>query len=1615
MPKRTPLNITAFEADQRRTVENIYDIISELTTEDLVERKVISLITGGSGGSSVASLGDLNDVLFSSKTAGDILRYNGTNWVNSTTFTVPMTFNDYLDLDQITPPSGPGTTTLRLYNADEGGFSVLRYVNSSAIDFQISRDTVHIARNNSGATITAGSAVYITGSNGNYPTIDLADASDPSTMPFFGLAVQDIADNSFGEILTQGDLTGLDTSSFIDGDLLYVSDSTPGTLTTTVPTGNSVPQVAGTVIKSAGGGGGIIEVETGTLFDFTWPNNNASWNNLDVGNQLTVGTATVTDTDLGNYDTAYVNHIDDVTFDSGTDVITFSRPADPGGDITINLSEYETPTWTDITGKPFETVNTGTGQFAIVSNQLNLPQDLGTTSSPTFAGATFTSTVDIDGALNLDAANTHITLTDTDWADQNDYVAIDVNGDEFAVFYHDDSAGTFEDLITASRTSGDVTIPTGDLIASNGFTVSTGPSSFSGNVSLLSGDLSLASGGISIIGATDSELTLRHPSATGNANIWWLNSSGNNNWFLGQTDENNEMKLLRYNSSGVFQDTPWSVSSSGMVYMDNGYRVGGDVQADNFSAGSTGWQISYAGSLEAEDATLRNGLTINAGGASITGNTSILSGDLSVNGSVDLTDELNMSRSQIAPIDFELPDDLGGFSIPVRIAGYSDQSAHGQTAFQIRIADGSDVFWFDADGLEIQDGGLEVLTTIDSGDRMRVTNASDYAELQYYGIQFNRNPSYLRPVADGTDNLNIGSGSLRWNNINLEFAGTFNTNGATVFTAGEEQELGTGGSPTFNALTVSNLATLQGNVSVSGDLNVDGVFRSQVPVTDTRLMYSMQNNWFNISEVGGRANLVWWAEPNATNDGFDHSHPTLFPFWMRSRGQDIYFETTDAHAGGGSATGTRQTLMRMELDNQIVYTDVETQIGDSFQFDTGGRLNWGAGFDEGRLTWGSGYAQIQSLGSNELRLKSGSNEVVVDGTNFFTIRDSGDLVFRFRDSLDANQARLVWDDSESEYYMINDVVSSKFVMDGSGTFWFNDAVGISDNGIAQFSPSQALDIRSTSTGNIGVRVENQDASGGAQLHLRVGSADWWIRNDGTDLVLDDDGTIRVTFGVVSTTIEDNLAVSGTSSFTGDVTMANALVVEGDDGLHFTDTATTKGISMDGSGGDGFGFRRITWNDGAGNWNFRSHNYYDGANEVYIGPNGATHLRHLTDSQDGQFHWRVAPVGSDGAAISWNHNFIFSADGTFTYDGNNIIHAGNISTYADDYQSWTISDGSGSASVTSGTTASIEGGTLITTSLVGTTLTINSNADNYSSWTVEDDSTNTAAIGSGDTLKISGGTDLSTSLVGSVLTVNFTATPMTDWTAAADTGTSAVIGDGETVTWAGGTDIDTSISGNTITVDFVGSSFDATADETITGFWAFDHNLSSNKMRIASGGEDPWYMEFHDGTNSVARLRYDSTNNNFEIDSDRGGFIVYTGTGGSSTNYFEITSAGVLFSEAIRANTTGSAASVYINPITGEMQRSTSSARYKSDITPLSEKYDPEILMQFNPVWFTDRYGGQPHIGLVAEEVLELVPELVEVVNGQAEGVAYGHLTSLLAATIQQQQKRIEQLEAKLGG
>jgi hypothetical protein len=129
------------------------------------------------------------------------------------------------------------------------------------VDLQVGQENVTRCFNQTGSTITNGSAVYVIDAGDQKPRIGLADADNTNFIPeavVMGLATEDIEHGSQGFVCTQGLVRDIPTGSFTEGVPLWLSAVTPGGITETRPNAPNLNIAVGYCIYSHATSGIIL-------------------------------------------------------------------------------------------------------------------------------------------------------------------------------------------------------------------------------------------------------------------------------------------------------------------------------------------------------------------------------------------------------------------------------------------------------------------------------------------------------------------------------------------------------------------------------------------------------------------------------------------------------------------------------------------------------------------------------------------------------------------------------------------------------------------------------------------------------------------------------------------------------------------------------------------------------------------------------------------------------------------------------------------------------------------------------------------------------------------------------------------------------------------------------------------------------------------------------------------------------------------------------------------------------------------------------------------------------------------------------------------------------------
>ena len=149
--------------------------------------------------------------------------------------------------------------TSSLLTTASAEFSELTFTKGDGSTFPVSttpRKLIETVKNGESFTLAKGTPVYVSGSVGNASIVYAASASLSSKMPAAYVLNKELTAEEEGEAILAGFVNGVNTSTFNEGDSVYVGEN--GGYTNIKPTGSNAIQKLGNVIKSAVNGSGVI-------------------------------------------------------------------------------------------------------------------------------------------------------------------------------------------------------------------------------------------------------------------------------------------------------------------------------------------------------------------------------------------------------------------------------------------------------------------------------------------------------------------------------------------------------------------------------------------------------------------------------------------------------------------------------------------------------------------------------------------------------------------------------------------------------------------------------------------------------------------------------------------------------------------------------------------------------------------------------------------------------------------------------------------------------------------------------------------------------------------------------------------------------------------------------------------------------------------------------------------------------------------------------------------------------------------------------------------------------------------------------------------------------------
>ena len=242
------------------------------------------------------------------------------------------------------------------------------------------QDVLIYVKNTTGQQIDKGKVVRISGATGDNALIALADwTNDTNSANTLGLTNQNIPDQAFGYVMTEGKLLGIDTSLYTAGQLLFLAQS--GSMTGSAPLAPLHGVRLGQVLRVQQNNGSMyVRIDNGY--------------ELDELHDVRI-TSPVTGQALVRSGSIWINS-------------SITASATPNALVTASVSQ-NTITFTKGDGTTFPiTVNTGSGGgggggatfpftgSAIISGSLAITGSLGVSSSLTLTGS-----VDVTGSFRV--------------------------------------------------------------------------------------------------------------------------------------------------------------------------------------------------------------------------------------------------------------------------------------------------------------------------------------------------------------------------------------------------------------------------------------------------------------------------------------------------------------------------------------------------------------------------------------------------------------------------------------------------------------------------------------------------------------------------------------------------------------------------------------------------------------------------------------------------------------------------------------------------------------------------------------------------------------------------------------------------------------------------------------------------------------------------------------------------------------------------------------------------------------------------------------------------------------------------------------------------------------
>lgn len=240
---------------------------------------------------------------------GEVLRIKGIAvtyiYTGSTWRSYYQTEDELFDFIQFDTTASEIPETGKLYwNADRQGLSL--GLDNSGLAIELGQTNAVLVRDANNAGLTKGEVVYTVGSTGANQIVLPAIANlESKSSKTFGVVAKTVTGGSTAFCITTGYLSGLNTAAYPEGSALWLSPTTPGAYTTTIPQAPNHAVYVGVCIRSHATEGVIyVKIQNGYETN--------ELHDVKISGTNTAGSLLIRNETLGVYENAEITAGDNI-------------------------------------------------------------------------------------------------------------------------------------------------------------------------------------------------------------------------------------------------------------------------------------------------------------------------------------------------------------------------------------------------------------------------------------------------------------------------------------------------------------------------------------------------------------------------------------------------------------------------------------------------------------------------------------------------------------------------------------------------------------------------------------------------------------------------------------------------------------------------------------------------------------------------------------------------------------------------------------------------------------------------------------------------------------------------------------------------------------------------------------------------------------------------------------------------------------------------------------------------------------------------------------------------------------------------------------------------------